>query len=437
MPHPSWNRPWKNLTPTKRNLLMRISVLSVICLFVLSAAMLPADPPTHIVRQGETLFSISRQYDVTVGQLREWNGLSGNVIQTGQELVVGPGERSEREDPAERVSERRDTGQGTIIHTVEAGQTLFRISQIYGVSVEQIRRWNNLSDNLISIDQKLEIRRMEVTETDAPDSPAPTEPSTPVDPRPPEETPAPSDPPSVDEGSEFADPDAPSHYEVRPGDTLYRIASLFNMTVQELMDINNLESTLIEVGQQLRIRTRPAAPPSVTEEWDVESTPQGRFVTHTLADSDTLHQLLQHHNMDLREFRALNPGVVSAADLRPGDEITLLISATTTRTNPYLVNTRDRNGSRINVTRYPGEREHKTTTSGDLYNPDALTAAHPNLSLGSVVFVTNPDNERGIFVHINDRTAENRLVLSHAAFRALGYHGDTRPVAEIQEINED
>ncbi|MFO8029878.1 MAG: LysM peptidoglycan-binding domain-containing protein [Cyclonatronaceae bacterium] len=419
---------------------MRIPILFVICLFVLSAAMLPADPPTHIVRQGETLFSISRQYDVTVGQLREWNGLSGNVIQTGQELVVGPGERAERESPAERSPERRDTEreteQGSIIHTVEAGQTLFRISQIYGVSVEQIRRWNDLPDNLISIGQELEIRRREVTDTNAPDSPASIESRTPVDPPSTDDSPAPSDAPAADEKNEFADPDAPSHYEVRPGDTLYRIASLFNMTVQELMDINNLENTLIEVGQQLRIRSRSAAPPSVTEEWDVESTPQGRFVTHNLAESDTLHQLLQHHNMDIREFRALNQGV-SANDLRPGDEITLLISATTTRPNPYLADTRDRNGSRINVTRYPDEREHKTTTSGDLYNPDALTAAHPSFSLGSVIFVTNPDNEHGIFVHINDRTAENRLVLSHAAFRALGFHGDTRPVAEIKEINED
>jgi rare lipoprotein A (peptidoglycan hydrolase) len=98
--------------------------------------------------------------------------------------------------------------------------------------------------------------------------------------------------------------------------------------------------------------------------------------------------------MDMYEFRALNPGV-SAGDLRPGDEITLIVAATTSRPNPFRVSARENNGSQMEVTRYPSERQRKTTTSGDLYNPEALTAAHPSLALGSVVYIENPGNGRG------------------------------------------
>ncbi len=42
----------------------------------------------HTVSRGDTLFSISRRYDITVGDLKAWNNLSGNLIQPGQKLIV-------------------------------------------------------------------------------------------------------------------------------------------------------------------------------------------------------------------------------------------------------------------------------------------------------------------------------------------------------------
>ncbi len=422
-------------------------------ILAISSTVLAADTPTHTVRPGETLFSISRQYDVSIEQLRAWNELPENVIQVGQVLVVGSDAQPAAQDrdaqprpeaPRDARSDSRQdthTNGRTITHTVEPGQTLFRISQIYDVSVDEIKQWNNLRDNIISIGQELEIRLQDVTDRAQPDT---TRDQPAVAEERPDEVPLPdrqadtvaqreAEPADDDE---FGASETPSHYEVRPGDTMHRIASQFNMTVQELMDYNDLESSTIHVGQQLRIRSRPAAPPSVAAEWDMESTPQGRFVTHTISEGDTLHQLLQYHQMDLDEFRALNPGI-SAADLRQGDEITLILAATTTRRNPYRTESRGNDGARIEVTRYPDDRQRKTTTSGDLYNPKALTAAHPNLSLGTVVYVENPENGRGVFVHVNDRTPENRLMLSDAAFRSLGYYNATRLTAKIHEVNDN
>lgn len=433
------------------------SLFTIFTIIFLIWVDLSAQPPTHTVRDGETLFGISRSYDVSVEQIREWNNLSNNLIHAGQVLIVGPAGRSPAERPSQRPEQRQihPTGE-TIVHTVEAGQTLFRLSRMYDVTIEDIKKWNDLRNNVISIGQKIVIRPAGDTtgiHTDAaqasrveqlPDSQRQTEterqPVTEdlsVMERPADTEQAASEQAAPDEqDATFGSRETVAFYEVRPGDTLYRIAAQFNMTLEELMEYNSLESSRILVGQQLRIRSWPAAPPSVTQNWEISSTPQGRFVTHTMGNDDTLNQLLQYHGMDMREFRALNPGM-SPGDVRPGDEITLLIAATAIRNNPYLVTQADEDGTLHEVTRYPEGHHGKATTSGDLYNPRALTAAHPGISLGTVIFVTNPENGHGVFVYVNDRTTENRVQLSEAAFEALGFHDNTRLIAKIVALNDN
>jgi len=44
----------------------------------------------HFVQPGETLYSISRKYSVSVDQVKEWNRLTGNQIEVGQRLRVRP-----------------------------------------------------------------------------------------------------------------------------------------------------------------------------------------------------------------------------------------------------------------------------------------------------------------------------------------------------------
>ena len=44
---------------------------------------------THVVKPGETLYRISRQYGVTVDKVRKWNKLSDDIIEVGQKLIVG------------------------------------------------------------------------------------------------------------------------------------------------------------------------------------------------------------------------------------------------------------------------------------------------------------------------------------------------------------
>jgi rare lipoprotein A len=95
------------------------------------------------------------------------------------------------------------------------------------------------------------------------------------------------------------------------------------------------------------------------------------------------------------------------------------------------------------------------TSSGEIYNENAMTAAHPSLPLGTVLRVTRNDDGRSIIVRINDRSAasnEDRgrvIDLSYAAAKRLGIRGigdvtlseitdqDSSDPEEVAEAPED
>lgn len=148
----------------------------------------------YTVRSGDSLSVIARDFGVTVEQLRDWNKLTGDVILVGQQLVVV-------ERPVSVVLTNT-------VHTVRSGDTLWGISRQYSVSVDQLMSWNSLTSSTIHIGQSLVI-------------------STPQ-------------------------PTVQTHV-VQAGDTLWRIATNHHMSVERLMAINYLQSSIIHPGQVLKV----------------------------------------------------------------------------------------------------------------------------------------------------------------------------------------
>src|SRR5512135_2346601 len=75
---------------------------------------------------------------------------------------------------------------------------------------------------------------------------------------------------------------------------------------------------------------------------------------------------------------------------------------------------------------YGGEFHGRLTSNREIYDMNDMTAAHPRLPFGTMVMVTNLDNERSAVVRINDRGpfVKNRIIdLSYAAARVLGMVG--------------
>ena len=117
---------------------------------------------THIVEPGQTYYSIAKMYGLTVDELRSINNLTANdMLEAGQKLTVKltPGGRLVQPSASALAKQTgaSETSGGVTYHTVAKGETMFRISQIYGVTVDQIQTWNNLTDTGVKLGQKLKI----------------------------------------------------------------------------------------------------------------------------------------------------------------------------------------------------------------------------------------------------------------------------------------
>jgi rare lipoprotein A len=88
---------------------------------------------------------------------------------------------------------------------------------------------------------------------------------------------------------------------------------------------------------------------------------------------------------------------------------------------------------------YGADFDGQITASGELFDSSQLTAAHPTLSFGTLVKVTNKDNNRSVTVRINDRgpSAADRIIdLSQAAADQLGYIGAGSAVVVVEAVPE-
>lgn len=100
----------------------------------------------HKVAPKETLFSIARMYNVSVDDIKAWNNLKDGALSTGQEIIV---RKAEVAAPAVATTAKT--------HTVAPKETMFSIARLYGMTVPQLKEWNNLTGDELKIGQVLTV----------------------------------------------------------------------------------------------------------------------------------------------------------------------------------------------------------------------------------------------------------------------------------------
>ncbi|MEX1062448.1 MAG: LysM peptidoglycan-binding domain-containing protein [Balneolaceae bacterium] len=375
---------------------IKAGMLILAFLLISDTAFSQSGRDTHVVQSGETLYRISQQHDVTVTEIREWNNLENNDLQTGLTLYVSPPESRE-----------------AVTHTVAPGETLFSVSRTYNVTIAEIQEWNRLDSTVLSEGQELIIHATDREHEQLSGSGDVSG--------------------GVERESMVRPVTAPStYYTVKTGDYLNRIANEHGMTTDELRRLNNLENDMLSVGQRLIVRESRSTP--VVDDDLKESTPQGRFVSYRLETGENKTSVLERFSMTEEELEALNPGS-DIESLSQGQRITILLPATTVSENPYRKQSGLQDLGDIYVSGYSEDDMATTTTSGELYNPDQLTAAHSNIALGSVIFIENPENGRGTYVKINDRFSGDGIKLSRKTIEVLGFESGMRATASIYQEN--
>lgn len=178
----------------------------------------PPTGDTYIVKKGDTLYAIAAKFGLTTDYLKEINDLTSNEIYIGQALKIKQNEEK--------------------IYIVKRGDTLYGIATKYKVSVKDLKEVNNLTTNILYIGQELLIPSEVIEEL-------------------PEE-----DIPEIDEDDEIVDDpvedeiiDNESYdiYIVQKGDSLWAISRKYDIPLQDLISINNLDNNNLQIGQQLLV----------------------------------------------------------------------------------------------------------------------------------------------------------------------------------------
>lgn len=126
---------------------LRFFILVIFSVFILLS--FTSQTASHQVQKGETLYSISRKYGISVGELCSANNIStSSVIKTGQNLKIPTKNSSETKNS--QKDEKTDT------YIVKKGDTLYGIAKRFGVSVETLTIMNKMSgSNTIKVGQCL------------------------------------------------------------------------------------------------------------------------------------------------------------------------------------------------------------------------------------------------------------------------------------------
>ncbi|MBZ6526821.1 LysM peptidoglycan-binding domain-containing protein [Aerococcaceae bacterium DSM 111021] len=260
-----------------------MSALAVVAVLGVAPLNVQAQQTTHTVEAGEYLYNIAPQYDVTVDELIEWNNLSSNDLQIGDQLIVqSPNEEAIEEETSSEITDEttnketdnivdetqtvQPTSENGHYYVVKPGDYLYKIANRFGMTTEDLIEANNLVSNNLQIGDVLFI---------------------------------PSDS-AEDDDEDNGNEETPSetYYTVQAGDYLYKIAQQFGTTVEAIKDVNGLTNNNLQIGDVLLI------PGGSEEDDDDEETPSETY--YTVQAGDYLYKIAQQFGTTVEAIKDAN-----------------------------------------------------------------------------------------------------------------------------------
>ena len=270
----------------------------------------------HKVRRGDSLSEISDRYGITMSELKKWNHLRSNKAPMGRRLkiitteaVASNDKKSTPEAKPNRAELKPDTTsvkQTSAIasnaaktfkeekvvsykdvvkyHKVRRGDNLGEISDKYGVSVAEVKKWNRLKGSNIVPGKSLKIIKNERVVTTVR-----------------KEIKADRNAVETAVASNEANENPSDFYEVQRGDNLFSIAKKFNVSLEDLKRWNNLNDLNVEQGSKLALVNNDAEPvKETTYKTEVKIT------EHIVDRGETLGSIARKFDVSISDIKDWN-----------------------------------------------------------------------------------------------------------------------------------
>lgn len=214
---------------------------------------------TYAVQKGDTLTSISKKHNISISDIKSINNLKSDALFINQQLKMTATSTPKKPNSTPPAPIK----QNTHTYTVVKGDSLIKIANKHGITLAELKTWNNLTNDMIYIGQRLNVADKTAPKQEAVAKPKPNQSTKPII----NNTPTQTVPPSTNSKPDDATkPDLSNgEYTIKSGDSLSKIAAQFNVTVEQLKSWNNLSSDLIFVGQKLKINENTSTQKPTTD----------------------------------------------------------------------------------------------------------------------------------------------------------------------------
>jgi membrane-bound lytic murein transglycosylase D len=244
----------------------------------------------YMVKRGDTLFNIARAHQVEAEDLARWNGLDRRArLQAGQKLRLRGPAVVVAQAPGESGQAPTEPAREAKYYTVRKGDFPARIAQRYGISLDNLLKWNNLTKkSTIRVGQRLQVSvpSGDMVKVAARNSQAEVSPAT-------------------------AETESITH-KVAKGETAGAIATKYGVPLKDVLSWNNLTAkSVLRVGQNLTIKQPGKAPVEMAQAPDapekdpvaVEAAPE---LTHKVAKGETAGAIASKYGVPLKDVLSWN-----------------------------------------------------------------------------------------------------------------------------------
>ncbi len=234
---------------------------------------------TYTVKSGDSLWGIATKHGCSVNDLKSWNHLSSNLIYVGQKLVVGQKKSTVQQQQQGQKGPQQTTSNRT--YTVKSGDSLWKIATNHNMSVSKLKNLNKLSSDMIFVGQKLLVSEKK------PSAPAQNQ-----------------NKPSQNQVTKT------STYTVKSGDSVWKIAHKYGMSMNELVSLNRIKNNLIFPGQVLKVKfsakSENVSKSETSGSKNQNAASNGSSSTYKVKAGDSVWKISHEHGMSMNELKSLN-----------------------------------------------------------------------------------------------------------------------------------